>query len=439
MKEQRSNPDRRRVLHALSGIAIGTSMFQRALADQTARTLTTVTMTPARQDDSLEPTAEMIANAEWVAGIQLTDEQRTTVAAAIRRVVLQCEQIRSASVSYSDIPALRFDPEMGVADRNRILRKPEWLLTDEVARVPSDDSDNSPTPDNPAFASIHQLGRWLREGQTSSVRLTSYFLQRLRDADPKLLTVVNFTEELAQQQALRADQELAEGKDRGPLHGIPWGAKDLIAVPGTPTTWGAPQFREQVLHETATVAAKLEQAGAVLVAKLSLGALAMGDQWYGGQTRNPWNREQGSSGSSAGPGAAVAAGLVPFAIGSETMGSIISPSRRCGVTGLRPTFGRVSRAGCMALSWSMDKIGPMARHVDDCGLVFHAIHGADPADPTSVDRWFEWPVKAELSNVRVGFVTSAPMTPPEERAAEILRKLGVTLIPVQLPSEPSPS
>ena len=203
------------------------------------------------------------------------------------------------------------------------------------------------------------------------------------------------------QQAAQVDQEIEAGQYRGPLHGIPWGAKDLIAYPGYPTTWGAPQFREQKFDRMATVAKRLEEAGAVLVAKLSLGALAMGDRWFGGMTRNPWDVRQGSSGSSAGSASATAAGLVGFAIGSETLGSIVSPSRRCGTSALRPTFGRVSRAGCMTLSWTMDKIGPITRSIQDCALVLAAIHGPDGVDRTVVDREFSWPVDLDLSLIHI--------------------------------------
>ncbi len=269
----------------------------------------------------------------------------------------------------------------------------------------------------------------------TSVQLTEHCLKRLEEADPKLHCVVTLTKDLAMKQAEQADRELASGMDRGPLHGIPWGAKDLIAVPGYPTTWGAPQFREQKLEKPATVYQKLTDAGAVLVAKLSLGALAMGDQWFGGQTRNPWNLEQGSSGSSAGSASAVAAGLVPFAIGSETLGSIISPTRRCGTFGLRPTFGRVSRDGCMALSWTMDKIGPIARFADDCGFVLRAIHGRDNADPTTVDRWFDWPMAVDLKAVRIGRIANSKTSESEQAALDLLKELGATLIDVELPRE----
>jgi Asp-tRNA(Asn)/Glu-tRNA(Gln) amidotransferase A subunit family amidase len=269
----------------------------------------------------------------------------------------------------------------------------------------------------------------------TSLELTKLYLARLKRFDPLLKCVVTLTEELAIQQAKRADREIAAGQYRGPLHGIPWGAKDLISHPGYPTTWGAKPFEKQTIDTKATVAQRLEDAGAVLVAKLTLGALAMGDKWFGGMTRNPWNPKEGSSGSSAGPASATAAGLVGFSIGSETRGSIVSPSRRCGTTGLRPTFGRVSRHGCMTLSWSMDKLGPITRSVEDCALVFGAIHGHDGLDPSAVDRPFDWPGRRNLSTLRIGYFENG--TPIDQRAdLKTLRDLGVKLKPIELPSDP---
>ena len=268
-----------------------------------------------------------------------------------------------------------------------------------------------------------------------------------------LSCAVTVTSSLALAQAKRADEELAAGKDRGPLHGIPWGAKDLIAVPGHVTTWGSVPFREQVRPETATVYRRLEEAGAVLVAKTSVGELAWGDVWFGGTTKNPWKVDQGSSGSSAGSASATAAGLVAFAIGTETLGSIVSPCTRCGATGLRPTFGRVSRHGVMALSFSMDKVGPIARTVEDCALVFSAICGKDPLDPVSTDGPPAWPPRRGLSDLRIGFVeelfqeargTGAGTEEERARAAEwrafdlrtldVLRQLGARLVPLKLPA-----
>jgi Asp-tRNA(Asn)/Glu-tRNA(Gln) amidotransferase A subunit family amidase len=248
-----------------------------------------------------------------------------------------------------------------------------------------------------------------------------------------LKCVVTLTEDLALKQAAKADAEIAAGVYRGPLHGIPWGAKDLISYPGYPTTWGATPFKDRVINDKATVAARLEEAGAVLVAKLTLGALAMGDMWHGGKTRSPWDPRMGSSGSSAGSASAAAAGLVGFAIGSETLGSIVSPCRACGASGLRPTFGRVSRAGCMSLAWSMDKIGPIARSLEDCALVFDAIHGADGLDATAVDQPFTWPPRLSLRGLKVGYFKQDDRPDEQRDDLKTLKGLGVELVPIELP------
>src|SRR5688500_17976501 len=264
------------------------------------------------------------------------------------------------------------------------------------------------------------------------------YLDRLRRHDPQLHAVVTLTEARALAQARAADEEIARGRYRGALHGIPWGAKDLLAVKGYPTTWGAEPYRTQVIDEDAEVVKRLDAAGAVLVAKLTLGALAMGDVWFGGRTRSPWNPEQGSSGSSAGPGSATAAGLVGFAIGSETLGSISSPSTRNGVTGLRPTFGRVPRTGAMALSWTMDKLGPMTRSAEDAALVLAAIHGPDGRDGTVVRAPFNWDGTRPLSQLRVGYVRTAfdrdhATKAFDQATLDVLRAQGATLQPVELP------
>ena len=416
-----SRVDRRRVLETLSLIGIGTATFQRALSDEVAK--------------QAGLTLEQITHAEWVAGISLTDEQRTELTGRLNGVRDDAVQIQKIPIQYDALPSFRFDPEMAdPAVKLRASARPIWL---------EESGDENPTSNQPAsdpavpgelsFQTIRELGQRLRAKQTTSVQLTEHCLKALEEKNPTLNCVVTLTKDLALKQAERADKELASGHDRGPLHGIPWGAKDLISVAGYPTTWGAPQFRDQQFATDARVAQRLDEAGAVLVAKLSLGALAMGDKWFNGQTKNPWNREQGSSGSSAGSASAVAAGLVPFAIGSETLGSIVSPGRRCGIVGLRPTFGRVSRAGCMALSWTMDKIGPMARTADDCGTVLAAIHGRDDADPTTVDRWFHWPVNADLSKLRIGRVTNCDTSPPDQVALDILKELGATIVDIELP------
>ena len=385
----------------------------------------------AEEKKPFELNEQAIEQSQWLAGLELTEEQRKQAVRSVRRMQSYQKALRAVDIGYDDLPSFRFDPEMFDPDvKQRSQACPDWLQPTE----PSVATDSGEKHEDFAFVSIRELGRQLRAGKVTAVELAKGCLQRLREHDERLKCVVNLTEELALQQAQRADEELAAGQDRGPLHGIPWGAKDLIAVEGYPTTWGAPQFEDQVLPRTAPVAKKLEDAGAVLVAKLSLGALAMGDKWFGGMTRNPWNPQQGSSGSSAGPASAVAAGLVPFALGTETLGSIVSPSKRCGTTGLRPTYGRVTRKDCMALSWSMDKLGPMARSVDDCGLVFAAIHGAEFGDPTTVDRWFDWPVKADLSQLRVGRVEGVRTSREDEVTLQVLEELGATIVPVKLPA-----
>ncbi|MEP0774640.1 MAG: amidase, partial [Acidobacteriota bacterium] len=302
-------------------------------------------------------------------------------------------------------------------------------------------------PEDLAFLSVGELSALLRTRQVRAQELAELYLDRLRRLDEKLQCVVTLTPERALEQARRADRELAAGRWRGPLHGIPWGAKDLLAVRGYPTTWGAGPYRSQVLDEDATVVRRLDAAGAVLVAKLTLGELAMGDVWFGGTTKNPWKLEQGSSGSSAGSAAAVAAGLVGFAIGSETRGSILSPCTRCGATGLRPTFGAVPRTGAMALSWSMDKLGPIARTAQDCALIFDAIRGPDGADDTVVAAPFSWDPEADVRRLKVGYLASLfereggkdedhEWRAHEREALEVLRRLGVELRPIELPDLP---
>ncbi|MCA9050956.1 MAG: amidase [Planctomycetaceae bacterium] len=420
-------PARRRILQVLAAAGIGTPVLHRVLADQTAATG--------------KLSAQDIARAEWIAGVTLTDQERETTAQALAGTIGHLRQIRSLPVTYDDLPAVRFDPEMFLSpgEREHIGQQcPPWLtVTPSPPPTGGDFADNAPVPtdEDLSFASVRQLGELLRRGVVSSRQLTEHCLSRLREHDSQLRCVVTLTERLALEQADLADRELAAGRDRGPLHGIPWGAKDLIAVPGYPTTWGAPQFLEQFIDQPAAVYSRLRQAGAVLTAKLSLGALAMGDEWFGGQTKNPWNPLQGSSGSSAGSAAAVAAGLLPFAIGSETLGSIVSPSRRCGVTSLRPTFGRISRAGCMPLSWTMDKLGPMARRVDDCGLVLSAVHGADSGDPTSVERWFRWPVVADLAQLKIGRVENRPISETEQVLLTLLEEIGAQIVSVELPDD----
>jgi Asp-tRNA(Asn)/Glu-tRNA(Gln) amidotransferase A subunit family amidase len=297
-----------------------------------------------------------------------------------------------------------------------------------------------------AFWPVTQLAELVRTRQVMPSELTDMYLTRLKRFDPQLFAVVTLTEDRARAQAEVLDRELRSGRYRGPLHGIPWGAKDLLAVKGYPTTWGSFAYREQSFDYDATVVQRLDAAGAVLIAKLTLGALAQGDRWFGGMTRNPWHPEEGSSGSSAGPGSTTAAGLVGFAIGTETLGSIVSPSTRNGVTGLRPTFGRVSRHGAMALSWSMDKIGPMCRSVEDCALVLNAIHGPDRLDPSLRDVPFNWDANANLRDIRIGYYKAAFEQTNQQgqrnqfdaAALEALQKIVPNLIPVDLPIQRYP-
>ncbi|HLP44776.1 MAG TPA: amidase, partial [Candidatus Kapabacteria bacterium] len=310
--------------------------------------------------------------------------------------------------------------------------KVEWPLPEVKAPANLDDL---------AFAPVTVLASLIKSRQVTSVQLTEMYLKRLKQYGPKLYCVITLTEELARAQARQADQEIAAGHYRGPLHGIPWGAKDLLAAKGIKTTWGSPPYKDLVPDIDAAVVKRLAEAGAVLVAKLSVGELAWGDVWTGGKTRNPWDIEQGSSGSSAGPASATAAGLVGFAIGTETWGSIVSPSTRCGVTGLRPTFGRVSRYGCMALSWTMDKIGPICRSVEDCALVFNAIYGPDGQDLAVKDFPFNWNPALDIKTLRIGYLAKAfekdSKTKKYDMAVlETLRSLGVTLKPIELPDFP---
>jgi len=299
--------------------------------------------------------------------------------------------------------------------------------------VPASDEDL-------AFAPLTQLSRWIEERQLSSERLTLVYLGRLEQFNPRLRCVITLTSELALAQAKAADLEIAAGMYRGPLHGIPWGAKDLLDTAGIPTTYGAEPFRNRVPTADATVVKRLHEAGAVLVAKLSLGALALNDIWFGGQTMNPWLLEEGSSGSSAGPGAATAAGLVGFAIGSETGGSIVSPSMRCGVTGLRPTYGRVPRTGAMTLCWSLDKLGPMTRSVEDAMLVLKAISGSDAGDLSSVPSSLDFDAGASVQGLRVGYfpgwMKQSPATDVDRAALEAIKKLGMVPVEVAIPDWP---
>ena len=374
-----------------------------------------------------------IRSAEKIMGLTFTPKERRMLLNGTRRNLARYAAIRETDIPNSVPPALQFNPVVEPAAPSE--GEADFSFTPDL---------NIPLPENRediAFFSVPQLASLLRTGQITSIELTELYLTRLNKFGPALECVVTITEDLARKQARRADEEIAGGNYRGPLHGIPWGAKDLLSTKGYSTTWGAMPYKDQILDEDATVVQRLEEAGAVLVAKLSLGALAMGDSWFGGRTRSPWNPNRGSSGSSAGPGAATAAGLVGFSIGTETHGSIISPSTRNSVSGLRPTFGRVSRHGAMALSWSMDKIGPMCRTVEGCAYVFDAIYGPDGKDLTLIDRPFVWNPNRDLKDIRIGYYKKSfeGKFRGKEKAEAVLdyfRGIGVELVPVELPEIP---
>ncbi len=384
----------------------------------------------ARVQETQEITVEVVAEAEKLSGLSFSPEERTMMVDNLRSHRGAYERLREVSVPNHVAPVLHFDPQpMG----RSLPTGPSRMRPARPRELPDPDR-----PEDLAFASLTQLGALLRRREITSVELTRLYLNRLERHGPELECVVTLTEERALEQAERADRELEAGRVRSPLHGIPWGAKDLLSVRGHPTTWGAEPYREQILEMDATAVRRLDEAGAVLVAKLTLGSLAMGDVWFGGRTRNPWNPEQGSSGSSAGSAAAAVAGLVGFAIGSETLGSIVSPAVRCGATGLRPTFGRVSRYGAMALSWSMDKLGPLCRNAEDAALVLAAIQGPDNLDATVRQVPFDWDGEAGLEGIRVGYLEGAFEGEDRRRDREVLRILrekGVEAVPVTLPDE----
>ncbi len=422
---------RRAFLKTAAAAGAGTTVFARALAEEGSPV-----------------TPRMIRDAEWIAGVPLTDEERGLMAAGVERSRAAFEACRAVPLDNAVPPAFRFDPEGPSAGRvsARGAGTEAWKPA-EAGERPASDADL-------AFAGVAALSALLERRKISAVELTRLCLDRIERYDPVLRAVITRTDALALREAEAADREIAAGRRRGPLHGIPWGAKDLLAVPGYRTTWGSVPYREQVRPESATVFERLEAGGAVLVAKTAVGELAWGDVWFDGTTKNPWKTDQGSSGSSAGSAAGASAGFFAFAIGTETWGSIVSPCTRCGVSGLRPSFGRVSRHGAMALSWTMDKIGPIARSVDDLALVFAAIHGADDRDPTAVSRPFSWPFGGDARKLRVGFVPDffdfdytkwadegedpkgyAEWQANDRKVLEDLRALGFDLVPVALPGD----
>ena len=377
---------------------------------------------------------EVVGEAEKLLGLGFSPAKAELMLPGLRNQLEDFRALRQFPLSNSVPPALQFNPIPVGMKLERTRKKFRLSPSPRVKR-----------PENLealAFYSIAELAVLIKTRQISSDELTRFYLDRLKRYGPKLECVIHLTETLALVQARRADAELAAGRYRGPLHGIPYGAKDLLAVPESPTTWGASPYTNQIIPLKATVIERLEQAGAVLLAKTTLGELAMGEVWFGGMTRNPWNLKDGSSGSSAGSCAATAAGLVPFAIGSETLGSIVSPCDRCGVTGLRPSYGRVSRTGAMALSWSMDKIGPICRTVEDCAIVFNAIYGPDEHDQTLYDVPFNYDPRIKLSQLKIGYLENDFAKEKGERrqhsqdTLQKMRDLGAELLPVEWPDYP---
>ncbi len=393
----------------------------------------------ATADAQVTPDADAVttadlAVAERLTGHHYTDADRTLMTRRFAGLRSSLTGLRAIDLGTTE-PATHFEPRL--PDFKTPHEKTG--ATPSAVRPPKFDGDLQQL----AFATTTELALLLRTRKITSVALTRMYLERLKTYGPRLHCVVNLTEDLAMRQAERADREIAAGHYRGPLHGVPWGGKDLLATKGIPTTFGAKPYEHQIYDYDATVVERLEAAGAVLVAKLSMGELAMGDVWFGGLTRNPWKPEQGASGSSAGPGSATAAGLVGFSIGTETLGSIVSPSVRNGVTGLRPTYGRVSRYGAMALSWTMDKLGPICRGVEDCALVLNAIYGPDGKDGTTADVPFGWHPRSDLKKLRVGIdqaafdavKRNASRSKVYAEALETLTKLGVTPVPITLPKQ----
>lgn len=421
-------PDRRDFLAYFSSLGLGSTLLPGVLW--------------AKVSAGAEITKETIAAAEEIAGVSFTDDERAMMVRNLNNQKNAIAALHRIALDNSVSPVLVFDPVPAGAS---LPEKREERMTRE--RMPL--LARPGALEELAFEPVARLSELIRTRRVKPSELTEMYLSRLKRHDPQLQCVISLTEDRARDQARAADAEIAAGTYRGPLHGIPWGAKDLLATRGYKTTWGAGPYRDQTIDVDAEVVRRLDNAGAILVAKLTLGELAQGDNWFGGITRNPWWPEQGSSGSSAGPASATAAGLVGFSIGTETLGSISSPATRCGVSGLRPTFGRVPRTGAMALAWSMDKIGPMCRSVEDCALVLDAIHGPDGHDLAVKKYPFNWDATVRPSALRVGYLKSAfdqperdpanpdrtlhPTKSQDDAALGVLRRLGVNLIPIELP------
>lgn len=381
-------------------------------------------------------TSENIAGAEVLLGLEFTPAERDSMNRNLTNYRTSYETMRKQPITNSVAPAIGFNPLPHGFVPNQIQEDSDWGIPADVA-LPNKESDI-------AYLSVAELSSLIKNKKLSSERLTKIYLDRIKTYSDTLQCLITLMETEALQKAKAMDVEIAKGMYRGPLHGIPYGIKDLLSVKGTKTTWGAMPYKDQTIDETATVVEKLNASGAVLVGKFTLGALAMGDVWYGGVTKNPWNLKQGSSGSSAGSASAVSAGLVPFAIGTETLGSIVSPSTRNGVTGLRPTYGRVSKHGAMALSWSMDKIGPISRSALDNGIVLSVINGFDPKDKSTIPAAFQYNSKKSVKDLKIGYFAAffegtRPNIDKDKKVLDDLRAMGLELHPVELKTSVDPS
>ena len=410
---------RRQFLSYFSSLGLGTTLLPGVLWAQ------------IQQDDQQRVTLAMLKNALALSGLTFSEEDQKAMLQGVNRNLGNYEELRKIHIPNDVAPPFYFSALVPGMKVNRV--KDGLRFSIPAVRRPANLEDV-------AFWSIPQLAQLIRTRQVSSVELTQMYLGRLHKYNPKLNCVVTFLDDLAMAQARQADAEITSGKYKGPLHGIPWGAKDIITVKGYKTTWGSDAYKDQMLDNEASVVEMLRDAGAVLIAKLTTGELAQGDHWFGGITKNPWNLAEGSSGSSAGPASATAAGCVAFGIGSETSGSILSPSARCGITGLRPTFGRISRYGVMALSWTQDRLGPLCRYAEDCAVVMSVIARPDGRDMSVSDIPFNWNAHLDIKKLRVGYLKDAfdetkdaALKRLDDKALEQIQTLGVKLVPVKLP------
>jgi Asp-tRNA(Asn)/Glu-tRNA(Gln) amidotransferase A subunit family amidase len=410
---QSLDTQRRQFLRYFSGLGLGGTLLPGVLWAQ------------SQQSATPEITQEMLKNALALSGLTFTEEEQKAMVQSANQNLNRYRTIRDIKIPSNVSPPYHFS---ALTPGMKVKRAAEPLkFSRPTVKRPAKLEDV-------AFWPVIELAQLLRTKQVTSVELTQMYLARLHRYNEKLNCVVTFLDDLALEQAQKADAEIAAGSYKGLLHGIPWGAKDIMAVKGHKTTWGSAAFKDQVIDEESSVVEMLRDAGAVLLAKLATGELAQGDRWFGGQTKNPWNMSQGSSGSSAGPGSATAAGLVGFAIGTETSGSILSPSARCGVTGLRPTFGRVSRYGVMALSWTQDRLGPMCRYAEDCAIVMSVIAKPDNRDMSVSEIAFNWNAQLDIKKLRVGFIDDGtPIRPSDKKTMDAVEALGIKLIPVKVP------